>query len=103
MTNSHLNMVILTIFSKQSSCLTWIIESVVTCATNGQARRAQVQNFFCDVLTEPKVNSGPLRSGTKSSCLDGIENESNLEIHLSFTSKIKNLYWNIKGESQYFL
>ena len=55
--------------------------STVTCAADGQVRRALVQNSFGDFLTEPQVNSGPLRSGTKSSCPDGIENDLDLEIH----------------------
>ncbi|CBI23241.3 unnamed protein product, partial [Vitis vinifera] len=48
-------------------------------------------NSFDAVLTEPRVNSAPPRSGTKPSCLDGIENELDLEIHLSSTSKTEKV------------
>ena len=44
-----------------------------------RGKRAQLQNSFDVVLTEPWVNSAPPRSGTKPSCLDGIENELDLE------------------------
>lgn len=56
-----------------------------------RGKRAQLQNSFDAVLTEPRVNSAPPRSGTKPSCLDGIENELDLEIHLSSTSKMEKV------------
>lgn len=53
--------------------------------------RAQIQNSFDAVLTEPLENSGPTRSGKKPSRPDGMENELDLEIHLSSTSKMEKV------------
>ena len=59
-----------------------------------RGKRAQLQNSFDVVLTEPRVNSAPPRSGIKPPYLNGIENELDLEIHLSSTSKIEKVVGN---------
>ncbi|KAJ9677174.1 hypothetical protein PVL29_022262 [Vitis rotundifolia] len=46
--NSHLNLFMPYIGNR----------STVTCAADGQVRRALVQNSLGDVLTEPQVNRG---------------------------------------------
>ena len=68
--------------SGQASQLSFDLESF-------RGKRAQLQNSFNAVLTEPLENSGPTRSGKKPSRPDAIENELDLEMHLSSTSKME--------------